>query len=339
MKMALAKILARGAGVLVLVALVGAITVFSQESTGQTFATGGGIDLKIDANTTYNGVFMPMNSWSLKNLVPHMDRFFKLHDVKPGDRGESTISLHVKNKDAWACMRFTNFKDKENGINEPEGLEDANGAASGELAEGLEFFSWHDDGDNIFEIGEKPIFGTSTQSAAIVLNNKTYPITDAWTPKNPLKVGVTKYIGLQWCAGDLVVDVPTATVTCDGTVLGNEAQTDSMSVDIEFHVVSSWNHAHWTCLPKFPGDKVCLAPINIQVTNNGTTTSTTTSSSNTGGNNAGSGGTVVTGNSSSTASTTNTVNRVDIRTDKQKEKEEKEKKEKAEKEKNKNSRR
>lgn len=233
----------------------------SDTSTGTTFATGGGIDLKIDAKTTYNGVLQPKSTWSLKDLQPHKDKFFKLHDVKPGDWGETTISLHVKNKDAWACMRFTNLKDKENGVNEPESHVEPGGGGSGELAEGLEFFAWHDDGDNLFEIGEKPIFGTSTQSAVQVLKNKTYAITDAWTPKDPLKVGKTRYIGLQWCAGNLTVDVPTAKVTCDGTALGNEAQTDSMEVDISFHVVSSWNHAHWTCLPKFKNDKLCLAPL------------------------------------------------------------------------------
>jgi hypothetical protein len=310
------RLITRGAVISIVLLLLVAINAYSQETTGDTvatFSTGGGIDLKIDAKTTYNGVLQPMSTWSLKNLQPYADKFFKLHDVKPGDWGETTISLHVKNKDAWACMRFQNLKDKENSINEPESLEDPNGNISGELADGLEFFSWHDDGDNIFEKGEKPIFGTTTQSAVVTLNNKTYAITDAWTPKNPLKVGVTKYIGLQWCAGNMTVDIANAIVTCDGTAMSNEAQTDSMSVDISFHVVSSWNHAHWTCLPKWKGDKVCLAPLpEINISNHSTTTNASNTSSNTGGNNAGSGGNVNTGNASSSSSTTNQVNRTRI---------------------------
>lgn len=294
--------------------LLVAINAYSQENTGDTvatFSTGGGIDLKIDAKTTYNGVLQPLSTWALKNLQPYSDKFFKYSDIKPGDWGESTISLHVKNKDAWACMRFEKLKDKENGINEPEGIED--GDNTGELSENMEFFSWHDDGDNIFEIGEKPIFGTTTQSAVVTLNNKTYAITDAWTPKNPLKVGVTKYIGLQWCAGDMTVDIANAVITCDATAMTNDAQTDSMTVDVSFHVVSSWNHAHWTCLPKFKGDKVCLAPLpEIKITNNASTTNSSNSSSSTGGNNAGGGGNVNTGNASSNQSTQNDNNRTRI---------------------------
>jgi hypothetical protein len=324
MKMALAKILARGAGVLVLVALLAAITVYGDVRTGQTFATGGGIDLLIDAKSTYNGVLVPSATWALKNLQPYSDRFFKLDDIKPGDHGESTISLHVKNKDAWACMTFKNLKDKENGRNEPESIVDpTSSSASGELSKGMEFFSWFDDGDNIFEVGEKPIFGTSTQSGSVVLNNKTYAITDAWTPRDPLKVGVTRYIGFTWCAGNLTVNVPTATITCDGSAMGNEAQTDSMSVDIEFHVESSWNHAGWTCLPKFRGDQVCLAPVKVDVKNDGYVENKTESDSDTGGNHAGSGGSVKTGSATSTASTTNIVNRTEKEKEKEKEKDKK----------------
>ena len=289
---------------------------FRTEATSFTFATkkkGETFDLKIDSQASWNGVSQAASTWALKNLNPHSDKFFNLGDVKPGDRGEATISLHV-NKDAWVCLDFENLKEKENGRNEPELLEDDSGGAnSGELADGTEFFGWRDDGDNIFEVGEIPLFGTSThkQAATQVLNQMTYPLADSKTG-NPLTASTTRYIGIEWCAGDLEVDVPTATITCDGEALGNEAQTDSFSVDLSFRAVPVKDNNKFTCVKKGTtceyGCSGNCGPVTINVNNNATVINTTTSSSNTGGNHAGGGGTVVTGNASSTSTTVNIVN-------------------------------
>ncbi len=292
---------------------------FRTEATGFTFATGkkgNAFDLKIDSKASWNGVIQPASTWNLKNLNPHSDKFFNISDVKPGDRGEATISLHV-NKDAWICLDFEKLKEKENGRNEPELLADNSGGAnSGELADGTEFFGWYDDGDNIFEVGEIPLFGTSTnkQAATKVLNQMTYAIADSKTG-NPLTASSTRYIGIEWCAGDLVVNVPAATITCDGTVLGNEAQTDSFSVDISFRAVPVKDNKKFTCVKKgttceYACNGGCGGPVTINVNNNAVVNSTTTSSSNTGGNYAGGGGTVITGNASSTSSTTNIINQI-----------------------------
>ena len=295
---------------------------FRTEATGFTFATkkkGETFDLKIDSTASWNGVLQPSSTWALKNLKPMSDKFFNISDVKPGDRGEATISLHV-NKDAWVCLDFENLKEKENGRNEPELLEDNSGGAnSGELADGTEFFGWRDDGDNIFEVGEIPLFGTSTsrQAATKVLNQMTYALADSKTG-NPLTASTTRYIGIEWCAGDLVVDVPTATITCDGEVLGNEAQTDSFSVDVSFRAVPVKDNKKFTCVKKGTtceyGCTGNCGPVHINVNNSATVISTTTSSSNTGGNYAGSGGTVVTGNASSTSTTVNIVNSTTVTT-------------------------
>jgi hypothetical protein len=214
-------------------------------AVGDTFATGG-IDLKIDSKATYNGTKVPSATWKLKNLVPGSDYFFNFDDIKPGDYGENTISLHVKKQDAWMCIQFSNLQSDDNGQNEPEGLEDGNGDGEGELADGMEFFAWHDDGDNIFEKGEKPIFGTSTQAASDVLNDTTYPIGDSKNGKS-CKVNETRYIGIFWCAGDLTVDVESATLSCDGSALGNAAQTDSLSVDISIHAQPVRDKPKFTC--------------------------------------------------------------------------------------------
>ncbi len=205
-------------------------------STGITFAQANGFNLTIDSHSTYNGVLVPSATWGLKNLTPGTDKFFNINDVKPGDRGETTISFHV-NMDAWLCMDFQNLQNKENGINEPESHVDSTPTV-GELADGTEFFAWRDDGDNVFEVGEVPLFGTSTQAASIVLNNKKYALADAEHP-SPLVASSTAYVGITWCAGNLSVNLGTAAITCDGSVLGNAAQTDSMSVDISFRAVTT----------------------------------------------------------------------------------------------------
>jgi len=292
---------------------------YRTEATGFTFAMGtqgNTFDLRIDSNATYNGVFQGDSTWTLKNLHPYHDHFFEIEDVKPGDRGEATISLHV-NKDAWVCLDFEKLRERENGRNEPEKLVDASGGAtSGELANGTEFFGWYDDGDNLFEIGETPIFGTSTdkQAATKVLNQKTYALADSKTG-NPLVASTTRYIAIEWCAGDLTVNLVTAAIGCDGEALGNEAQTDSFSVDISFRAVPTKDNKKFTCVKKgttceYACTGNCNNSVNINVTNSGTTTSTTTSSSNTGGNSAGAGGTVVTGDASSVATSTNILNQI-----------------------------
>ena len=213
---------------------------------GFTFALGNGFNLQIDSHALYNDVLVPGSTWELKNLVPHADHFFDLDDVKPGDHGEATISLHT-NADAWICLDFENFKDEENGENEPESHEDISGGLNdGELAEGLEFFAWYDDGDDLFEKGETPIFGTSTQSATLTLKDKSYTLADSkYGTKYP--AGTTKYIGITWCAGNLTVDLINGGTSCDGTVLGNIAQTDSMEVDISFRAVPSSDNTDFLC--------------------------------------------------------------------------------------------
>ena len=230
----------------VAVAAISAFLFNAQISSGYTFATENGFNLKIDSHAIYNGVIVPASTWALKKLVPGSDKFFNIDDVKPGDRGEATISFHV-NKDAWVCLDFKNLADMENGENEPESLEDTSGSATdGELAEGLEFFAWHDDGDDVFEVGEKPIFGTTTQSAAVVLKNKTYTLADS-AQGVVFAASSTRHVGITWCAGDLSVNVAAAVLGCDGEALGNVAQTDSMSIDLAIRAVPAQDRPFFKC--------------------------------------------------------------------------------------------
>ncbi|TSC68581.1 MAG: hypothetical protein G01um101456_576 [Parcubacteria group bacterium Gr01-1014_56] len=278
------------------------------DSTGITYAWEN-FNLKVDSQASYNGFPVPAGTWNLKDLVPGVDKYFNFDDIKPGDWGENTISLHAKKAPIWVCLTFFNLLNGENGVNEPESHVD-NTPAVGELTGVMEFFAWRDDGDNIFEIGEKPIFGTTTQAANLVLNGKTYPIADYKNgpaiPKDSIK-----YFGVYWCAGNLVVNVATATITCNGSGVGNVAQTDTMKVDVKLTAVSAYDEPKFMCNkvkppkpPKPPKDEIC----EDEDENNNTINNNTSASSNTGGNTAGGGGTVVTGNATSVVTTINTVN-------------------------------
>ena len=212
---------------------------------GITFATNG-IDLKIDSHAFYNGNFFPTSSWYLKDLNPWKDHFFDFDDVKPGDWGKTIISMHVKKTDAWMCLDFKNLKSNDNGQNEPESHDDLDGNTDGELAENLFFFAWRDDGDNTFEVGETPIFGNTPLPATTVLNETTYPIADAGNGSS-CKEGTTRYVGLAWCAGIMSVNLATAQISCDGSQLGNVAQTDSMSVDVSIRAVPTKQNPNFKC--------------------------------------------------------------------------------------------
>lgn len=239
-----------GIRIALIVGVVGLLlyALLARGEIGTTFATGSGqagLELLIDSKATYNGVLQPKLTWTLKNLIPGVDKFWNFGDVKPGDYGENTVSIHVEKNPAFVCLDFKNLRDDENGMNEPESLVDTD-PLSGELADGMEFFAWRDDGDNIFEKGEQPIFGTSTQRATMVLSSTTYPLADALYG-SAYGAGTTHYIGITWCAGNIMVDVPNAKITCDATVLGNEAQTDSMSVDVTIRAVQANEQPKFRC--------------------------------------------------------------------------------------------
>ena len=224
---------------------------------GDTFATGSSftstkLDLKIDSKAWYNGVSIPSATWALKDLTPGTDKFFNLTDVKPGDFGCNVISIHAQKSDAYACIDFKNLKNDENGMNEPEASVDSNGNVSGELAAGTEFYGWIDDGDGKFEPpSEKAIFGTTTQDALHVLNNKTYVIGDS-KGGGSCKQDSTKYVGMCYCAGNLTVNPSTGKMTCDGGALGNSAQTDSFSVDVLIRAVGTKDDPKFVCGDKPP---------------------------------------------------------------------------------------
>jgi len=218
---------------------------------GDTVATGSftsrNLDLKIDSRAWYNGESVPSSTWSLKKLVPCTDKFFNFGDIKPGDFGKTVVSIHPSKSKSWLCLDFSNFENKDNTQNEPESAVDQNGLATGELGTGMKFFGWIDDGDGAFEPPrENPLFGTSTRSALTTINNKSYAIADA-THGPACQDGGTKYVGIAWCVGSMFVNLTNGKMSCDGSELGNAAQTDSISVDVSIRAMPASQDERFTC--------------------------------------------------------------------------------------------
>jgi hypothetical protein len=217
-----------------------------------TFACGTGqnkLNLTISSSVRYNDMPYPSTTWTLKNLVPTSDRFFNFGDIKPGDEAQHRIGIRVENNSAYVCLDFNNLTDFENNVSESELLVDAT-PSDGELSEAVYFFAWRDaNSDNIFTVGETPLFGNEPMSARSVLAKKSYALADTSTgtvyPKNS-----THYIGIAWCAGEMTVDVSTAEVHCNGEAVGNNIQTDSMTFDVSVRAVSTTGQPKFYCKPK-----------------------------------------------------------------------------------------
>ncbi|MBI5139500.1 hypothetical protein HZA26_02735 [Candidatus Nomurabacteria bacterium] len=198
-------------------------------------------------------------TWTLTDLTNSLHKFWNFTDVKPGDEGENTISLHIDNNPAWACVDVNLTANDDVTCNDPEN--DAEGPAvcnnsvpsatfDGELAQNLKFAAWADDGDNVWETGEPLLFSNQSGPASDVLGGKTYALADSVTGPGPLPGGSTSYIGLAWCAGTQTVDTGANTISCDGAGMGNDTQTDSMTADVAFRVEQHRNNPNFLCTPR-----------------------------------------------------------------------------------------
>ncbi|USN87796.1 MAG: hypothetical protein H6779_05370 [Candidatus Nomurabacteria bacterium] len=192
------------------------------------------------------------STWALTDLLDGVHTFFNFDDIKPGDEGENTISLHIDNNDAWMCVDIDITKNDDVSSTEPE-LEDGDVEEEGtddfdgELAQHMNFFAWLDDGDNIWQTDELPLFTNTSGPASDVLGGRTYALADSTTGNGPIAGGETHYIGLAWCAGEIDALTP-GVILCDGSTMGNEAQTDMMEADIAFRVEQARNNGDFTCV-------------------------------------------------------------------------------------------
>lgn len=232
---------------------IGVTTAYFQDvetSVGNKFVAGK-FNLKIDNTCHYNGKECicidgappcywngtPQTAenqcsctWSAKDLAGEL--YFNFLDVKPGDNGEDTISLHVDNNDAWVCAEIKNLVKDDNGCDKPESdIDTTCGAGEGELQDNLFFTIWKDTNcDNILDANETVLIRDQKTTA------KVWPIADS--QHGPVLEGDKTYcLGVKW-------EVPLAT--------SNIIQSDSLVGDVIFSAVQSRHMANFVCSPAGP---------------------------------------------------------------------------------------
>lgn len=241
------------------------------ETSRDNTLTAGKIDLLIDNTSYYNGAPNGNTTWTPENLTNHL--FFNFTDIKPGDWGEDTISLHVDDNDAWACMKISLTADDDNTCTDPEddaGVDPSCNEPDGDLFDGelgktLTFIFWADDGDNVLETNEvDKIFKVGTPKSLFTSNNWTISdsVFNIWQgAPSPLVGTQTYFIGKAWCFGALGLN-PVATgqgqnpsvnsgITCNGTLNKNDTQTDILTADVEFIATQSRNNSAYVCDPNW----------------------------------------------------------------------------------------
>ncbi len=184
----------------------------------------------------------PCQTWQEKDLAG--EQFFQFNDIKPGDRGRDVISLHVYDNDAYACLLVASSTDAEGTYGEVEIAADDTSSTTGELGAALAVFYWYDlDGDGEYEplLGETEIETGTMQDTVIGLFEPASTFLRATT---------TAYVGLAWCAGEQAVDV-NGIITCSGSALTDEIQTDMFSANIELYAEQMRNNADFSCAARF----------------------------------------------------------------------------------------
>ncbi|MDD5433732.1 MAG: SipW-dependent-type signal peptide-containing protein [Candidatus Pacebacteria bacterium] len=191
--------------------------------------------------------------WGEKDLTT--ETFFNFDDVKPGDRGTNVISLHVYDNPAYACLIVNNKDDQENEILNPETKAGDTTDPEGELSKYINVFIWNDfDKDGVYEpTGETEVYSGSLADDPVKMR-----IADI-TGGTPLQSTTTAYLGLAWCAGTQAVDQQTGVITCDGSTMLDDAQSDSLSADLTAYVEQQRNNEGFECanvnLPEEPQDQ------------------------------------------------------------------------------------
>ncbi len=187
--------------------------------------------------------------WNAKDLTS--EHFWNLDDVKPGDKGTNLISLHIDNNDAWACMMVNNKQDDENGLSDSETDIGDITANMGELSQFINVFGWEDDNqDGIYQISETTLFQGSLADPIVSL-----AIADA-NNLPQISGNTTKYLGLAWCFGNQNVDTGTGAITCDGSSVGDIAQTDSFVADLTMYATQYRNQENFLCSSLSPNQLI-----------------------------------------------------------------------------------
>jgi len=199
-------------------------------------------------------------SWSEANLETGVHRFFDFDDIKPGDRGEDTVSLHVYDNDAWGRMVIDVTKDTDNTCTSSEEIAEVNACVApngpGELRENIDFFVWLDEGvtpgfqgkqndigegDNLKQENEFDLVMAGAIDGNGEIHNIWEGLASAYLVHGCTDSGGSTNAGL--CHGLAADGRMVASTTYFFSIAwnlpidtGNEAQTDIFASDITFEV-------------------------------------------------------------------------------------------------------
>src|SRR3989344_345023 len=244
----------------------------TETSSGNTFVAGV-MDLAVGNDSYYNGAINPGTSWSLTSDLGDDSGpaggaylFFNFIDVKPGDWGEDTIQLRVSDNNSYVCSDVTLNTSDENTLVEPE-TDLIDTAPVGELAGEINFIWWADDGDNVLEEGETilpggplGVLGIGGSANVTIADSQTSIFDPAdLTSENGFVGDQNYYIGKAWCFGNFALSPVLANggvdptvdpgFSCDGSLVSNISQTDSMTATIAFSAVQERNNTSFVCAP------------------------------------------------------------------------------------------
>lgn len=271
---------------IVAVAATGAFFSDTETSTGNQFVAGS-LDLQVDNECHYwtdadadgtfedigclwEGVGGMLANWDLTDLQDGVHKYFFFDDVKPGDFGEDTVSLHVFDNDAWGRLVITNVLDDGDTCTEPEtetadadctGQTPGNTETDGELREELLFQVWLDQGTTVgFQCAQNdPGCTADLEEGDNVRQNTDEPLLvtqgtiDAGGETHNIWEGLALVYSIESCTGDGSSTSDCPGIAPDGQMIGsityyfgiswilpdtvgNEVQSDILGADIAFEV-------------------------------------------------------------------------------------------------------
>ncbi|MDC1205379.1 SipW-dependent-type signal peptide-containing protein [Candidatus Pacebacteria bacterium] len=281
-----------------------------ERSTGNTF-TAGGVELRVDSVSHYNSMicvdvgdtsplyewqpesgFSPLpghfpeagtecdGTWAETDLVEGVHTFFNFLDLKPGDEGEDTISLHVYDNPAWGQFLVEPVIDRDNTCTDPEQEAEGDGICQdpdgdGEIDNYLRFDGWVDqgaisgfqcgaqgpdnaqctedptEGDNIYQDTEGPKFWDNELIGDLGPFDLAPVFATAYSLENCSSLGeIDGDTNYGECHGYAEDGRMVASVTyyfglawgLDLQETGNDAQTDTYSADLTFRVEQHRNN-------------------------------------------------------------------------------------------------
>lgn len=193
-----------------------------------------------DQDFPYGGV---CSLWGERDLGEKDSFFWYFPDIKPGDFGANTISLHVYDNDAYACLFPNNVDNDENVAVDPElALGDSPVDPLGELSGQLEFFIWNDENNNHIHDANEEVFVPAGTPFSDIQNEM---IAMDLKGGDPISL-----IGIKWCAGTQTGpqnDADLIPVTCDGNGMTNIVQTDKLTADFVAYAIQQRNNAGFSC--------------------------------------------------------------------------------------------